>query len=636
MLTKLASRNRVAMLHDTAMAALSFVLALYLRLGDQFAAYTDDYVLYGTALFTAISLAVFSGMKFYRSLWRYASVRDLINITKAVTLIVLIFFPLLFLVTRLEGVPRSVPLINWLLLVVMLGAPRFAYRLWKENHAGLPFSLAGAEKIPVLLVGATSRAELFLRDLSCTVSAPYRVVAITDDRKELIGRSIHNVRIRGSLEHTVEKLTKLGLRPQKVIVTDDAMDGDALRLLLEQTDALGIPLARLPRLTEFKSGASNTLDVRPIAVEDLLGRSQTARDREFMRQFVAGRKVLITGAGGTIGSELVRQVAEFAPSELILLERSEFHLYEIDREMGDKKPEMLRQAILGDVRDTLFINRLFATTRPEIVFHAAAIKHVPIAEANAEEAMLINVKGTQNVADACARTGTKAMVLISTDKAVNPTNVMGASKRLAERYCQGLATGSKAADKTRFITVRFGNVLGSTGSVVPLFQQQLAKGGPLTVTHAEMERYFMTVREAVELVILASAEGSNLEQHGAIFVLDMGKPVKIIDLAHQMIRLAGLRPGIDVKVEFTGLRPGEKLHEELFYDSENLMKTPHESLMLAHPDNTPAPGQLYEQLQMLYATCDRRDEADALRWLARLVPEYRPAPPVPAAKAVGA
>ncbi len=408
-----------------------------------------------------------------------------------------------------------------------------------------------------------------------------------------------------------------------------------MRRLLDLTDQRGMTLARLPRLTEFKSGAGDPIELQPIAIEDLLGRVQTKLDRDGMERLIEGRRILVTGAGGSIGSELVRQIAGFRPARLTLLDNAEFQLYTVDLELAEKHPDLPRQAIFADVRDPAHMDAIVAGDRPDVVFHAAALKHVPLVESNPVEGVLTNVIGTRNTAEACRKAGVAAMVLISTDKAINPSSVMGATKRLAECYCQALDLAERARARreggpaTRFVTVRFGNVLGSTGSVVPLFQRQLAAGGPLTVTHPQVTRYFMTVREAVELVLQASAVGieSRAEDSGKIYVLDMGEPIKIADLARQMIRLAGLRPDKDVEITYTGLRAGEKLSEELFHDLEPLVSTEHPGLRLASPRTT--------NLELLARGLDdladkaashQRDEVLAL--LHRLVPEFhRAAPP---------
>jgi O-antigen biosynthesis protein WbqV len=400
-------------------------------------------------------------------------------------------------------------------------------------------------------------------------------------------------------------------------------------------------IARLPRLTDFRSGPGDQggeqIEVRPIAIEDLLGRTQTKLDRAAMRRLIEGRRVLVSGAGGTIGAELLRQVATAAPAELTLLDYSEYLLYGADLELGERHPELPHRAVLADVREPGRLDEVLAERQPELVFHAAALKHVPMVEANPIEGVLTNAIGTRNMADACRRAGVAGMVLISTDKAINPASVMGASKRLAESYCQAMdiAERERAAraggPATRFVTVRFGNVLGSTGSVVPLFQRQLAAGGPLTVTDPAMTRFFMTVREAVELVLQASALGLEAAGGGGgtgkIYVLDMGQPVRIVDLARQMIRLAGLRPDKDVAIVTTGVRPGEKLAEELFHDKEPMVATGHPGLLLAAP-RTLNQEFLSRGLNELAELAAARKRDEVLAALARLVPEYqRAAPP---------
>jgi O-antigen biosynthesis protein WbqV len=403
--------------------------------------------------------------------------------------------------------------------------------------------------------------------------------------------------------------------------------------LLARAEAVQVPLVRVPVATDVRALDDDSFKPRPIAIEDLLGRPQTVLDRDRMREMIVGKRVLVTGAGGTIGSELARQIADYGPAQLTLLDHSEYALYSVDLEISERKPDLRRRSILADVRDRARVMAVMAEEVPELVFHAAALKHVPVVETHPVEGVLTNVVGTRNVAEACTAAGVSAMVLISTDKAVNPSSVMGATKRLAECACQWL----NAESATRYVTVRFGNVLGSTGSVVPLFQRQLAAGGPLTVTHPEVTRYFMTVREAVELVLEATVLGLEDEGQGErIYVLDMGEPVRITDLARQMIRLAGLRPDADVKITFTGLRPGEKLNEELFHTAETLAPTRYSGIQLAATRTVDA-ATLARGLGELEAAARARDPATSLALIARLVPEYsgvRPADlPVSAAAA---
>ena len=618
------NRNLIAAIHDTGMAAISFLLALYLRLNDDQLHLIAHLIRPGVILFSAVCFASFHYMRLYRGLWRYASMQDVLAIVKSVSLAILVFAALLFLINRLEGVPRSVLFINWMLLLFMLSAPRFAYRALRDRTFSFKLTLDEERKIPVLLIGGNDAAELFIRGLARESMAPYEVVAIADNDPQRKNRYIHRVPIYGGtdiLPIILRKLKRKNKAPQKLILTDEEITGAELEALLAIAEEFGLPLARLPRLGELKQNAPDTRQLRPIAVEDLLGRVQNMLDKTSMQKLVAGKRVVVTGAGGTIGGELTRQVASYGPSELVLIEVSEFNLYQIEREIRGLFPDVNLRPLLCDVRASEHVNSIFAAYKPELVFHAAAIKHVPIAEFNIEEAVLTNVFGSRNIADACLAHGAQAMVMISTDKAVNPTNVMGASKRLAESYCQALGELERGAGKTKFITVRFGNVLGSTGSVVPLFQEQLSKGGPLTVTHPEMTRYFMTVREAVGLVLQAAVFGVTSDKQECIFVLDMGKPVKIVDLAKQMILLAGLRPETDIQIKFTGLRPGEKLFEELFHFSENTAKTSHESIFLASPRFCDM-AHLRSSFEALFAACKARNDEEALSLLKQLVPEF--------------
>ena len=383
-------------------------------------------------------------------------------------------------------------------------------------------------------------------------------------------------------------------------------------------------LALIRRMYRLLRAAPNPVRM-PLAIEDLLNRPQIKHNRDAMALLVQGRRVLVTGAGGTIGSELARQVAALGPAEVVLLDQSEFALWQIDTELGERAPDIKRVAVMADIRDATRIAAIFTHHRPELVFHAAALKHVPMVEADPMEGLLTNACGTAIVADAARAAGAMAMVLVSTDKAVNPTSVMGASKRLAEIYCQALdILGRRTAAGMRCVTVRFGNVLGSTGSVVPLFERQLARGGPLTVTHPDMQRYFMTVREAVGLVLQATVSGlgpSDQNRDGGIFVLDMGAPVKIVDLARQMIRLAGLRADEDIEIRFTGLRPGEKLFEELFHGQEPLMATEFAGLLMARPRTGDA-RVIGHAMFAIETACRAGNRRVALAQLALMVPEF--------------
>jgi len=628
------NRPGLAFAHDLAMTAFGFVLAFLLRVGGA------TWTIYWDALALGLPLIVLFGalsylyFDLYCGIWRYASTSDLFQLTKAVTVTTLAFVIAMFFLTRLESVPRSIPIIYWFASITLLGGPRFMYRMMKDRRIDpLRFRLKD-DRIPVLLIGTDVRAELFIRSLAADPHAAYKVVGVVDDAARRVGRNIHGIKILGSIDdlrHIVERLGKQGQRPRRLVLSKMPRDIEPALMgrILDEAQHLGLQPCRLPSLTDFKdANGAGGMELRPIAIDDLLGRPPTVLDPGALKDLIAGRRVLVTGAGGSIGSELCRQIAAQAPGLLILLDSSEYNLYSIDLAIAEEEPSVARMPILCDVRNRQRISSIFQQYRPELVFHAAALKHVPLVENNPAEGVLTNCIGTRNVADAALAVGSVAMVLISTDKAVRPANVMGATKRIAESYVQALdvnaprLVGDSGSRPTRFMTVRFGNVLGSSGSVVPLFRRQLAHGGPLTVTHPNMERYFMTIGEAVELVLHASAYGAREgRERGKIFVLDMGKPVKIVDLAVQMIRLSGLRPDIDIKIEYTGLRPGEKLYEELLYEHETPLPSELAGVLIASPHIIDF--ALLDRIMNELANAALQEDMDkVLGILSNLVPDY--------------
>jgi len=617
------------------MAALSFAIALYLRLGDEWLTREPRLTLLYGLVFTAIAAAVFLVTGLYRGIWRYASLPDLFNIARAATLTVLVFLPVMFIFTRLETLPRSLLLIDWLVLIALLGGPRLGYRVFKDRGLDHLLERDRGGRVPVLLISTKDGADTFIRETVRDPNAVYRVIGMLSDTPARVGREIYGVPVVGTtddLEKVVANLGRRGQRPHKLVITTPGLSGAEVGRLFDRADALAIPLARLPRLTEFRqthaASAGAAIDLaRPIALEDLLGRPQAVLDREAMAHLIRGRRILVTGAGGTIGSELARQIAALTPACLVLIDNSEYLLYAIDGELRERWPDLTIRPLLADVRDRVRVDAVVDAEQPQIVFHAAALKHVPMVEANPVEGVLTNVIGTRNVIEAARSHGASMAVMISTDKAVDPASVMGATKRLAEAFCQALDLDEarRPAPGMRFVTVRFGNVLGSTGSVVPLFTRQLAAGGPLTVTHPDVSRFFMTVREAVELVLEASASGAasaDIQARGKIFVLEMGEPVKIVDLARQMIRLAGLIPERDVAISYIGLRPGEKLHEALFHADEAPIPTANPALRLASP-RTADYVMLGRSIDELEEHARAGRERRALDLLYRLVPEYR-------------
>ncbi|MCZ4281113.1 nucleoside-diphosphate sugar epimerase/dehydratase [Kiloniella laminariae] len=619
-------KSLVAFVHDLIMVAISFALALALRTDvTQPVLLPSGDLLPTWGFFIIVGAFSFWLLGFYKGIWRYASMNDLFNIIKAATLIMLIFVPVLFFWNRLEDIPRSSLIINWFILIFLLGAPRMLYRIWKDQGFRRIMEKNSHLRIPVFLIGADDLAEAFVRHISRDPGSLYEVVGILDPSGKEAGRRIHDIPVAGPLEklETALKVCSTTNRAPQRLVISTVLEREVMQFINAIAEKQALILDRLPNPTEFKSSNGENIEVRPIAIEDLLGRKQATLDRQGMRDLISDRRVLITGCGGSIGSELARQIASFGPAHLILLDSSEYNLYSIDLEIDENFPNLKRDAIIGDVRDRSRLEQVFERFKPELVFHAAALKHVPLVEANPVEGVHTNTLGTRNTADACRKAGVKTMVLISTDKAINPPNVMGASKRLAESYCQALDIAGRDEGKTRFVTVRFGNVLGSTGSVVPLFERQLRAGGPLTVTHPDITRYFMTIREAVELVLQTMTLGAELGSNdaGKIYVLDMGDPVKIVDLAKQVIRLGGFEPDQEVMIEYTGLRPGEKLYEELFHESEPLLPTNHNSLKLASP-RTADLEFMIQSLDHLSQLIQKRDRPGVIAQLRRLVPEY--------------
>jgi len=553
-----------------------------------------------------VQMAAYAFFRVQRGVWRYISMPDLLRILKAGVIGALTIFIVLFLLFRLEQIPRSLPVLYLLLLLGGWTTVRLGYRRLKERSQSL---LAGGER--VLIVGAGQAGEYLVRDLLRNARGRYQPVALVDDLKRRIGHDVHGIPVVGECVQIPELTDSLAI--DLIILAVPSADSVAMRRLVGLCEDAGVPFRTLPPLADILSGASAIGQLREVSLDDLLGRDPVQLDWDAISGALGQRQVLVTGAGGSIGSELCRQLVRLRPKALVLADNGEFNLYVIEHELRRDNPDLNLEAHLCDVVDTIALEQLMQSHDFDVVFHAAAYKHVPLLEHQIREAMRNNVLGTRNVADAAHRHGCSEFVLVSTDKAVNPANVMGATKRLAEIYCQNLNQRSN----TRFLTVRFGNVLGSTGSVVPLFRQQIASGGPVTVTHPDIERFFMTIPEACQLILQAATIGDG----GEIFVLDMGQPVKIRDLAEQMIRMSGKRVGADIEISFTGLRPGEKLYEELFHSKEALQPTGHAKIFLARHREVD-----WDQLLLAYArieqACADADEQALLQELKVLVPEY--------------
>jgi O-antigen biosynthesis protein WbqV len=627
-------RMLAPLIYDAAASGAAFALAYNMALGGTWAAGKTPNLqplVPGAAAFALIGAVIAYWQQQHRAVWRYTSLSDAIRIVRVSILTTLVFIPLLIWAPLIDNTPRLAPVLAFFLMAAFLAAPRVVARSSADGRTPRPFTThprLNPQSVPVMVVGQPQRIEPFIRELHRDSHRAYTVVGILTEGGDWHGRHIHEIAVLGGpgdMAGAMAFLAQRRIRPQRLIIADDEVGEAGISRYLDMASDHGLTVGRLPRLMDFSDDtAAQARVARPIAIADLLGRPQAVLDRAALSKLLQGQRVLITGAGGSIGSELARQICGFAPSRLVLLENSEFNLYSIGQELdglvANGGGNAARRDVLCDVRDAGALQRIFSEERPDIVFHAAALKHVPLVEANPVQGVHTNVIGTRNLAEVCAKYAVRAMVMISTDKAVNPHNIMGATKRWAEAYCQAM---DLAEGDTRFTAVRFGNVLGSNGSVAPLFQKQLDAGGPITVTHPEVTRFFMTIPEAVQLVLQASATGLAAQApRGEVYVLDMGKPIKILDLARQMIRLSGKQPDVDIKIEFIGLRPGEKLHEELVHEHENHTASTANGGAFAVSPRTTDLAILRRQIGELERAVGLQDEDKVIRLIRAAVPEF--------------
>ncbi|WP_093234816.1 nucleoside-diphosphate sugar epimerase/dehydratase [Sinorhizobium sp. NFACC03] len=628
-------KNGALYVADLASAGVALLVALILRYGPGGLSDRPEAVevlAWSSIQYLAVCGVMFPLSGLYSRNWKYGSVGDLLIIVRAVILTSLVLVTLLFFSTRLTDMPRTVVPLQSLLLISFLAASRLSFRADeflppKSKRPVQAESEGHRHRVPLLLVGAGNAADLYLRALCRDPDAPYLPVACLDSSEAQVGSTLRGVPIVGTLndlEQIVADLRSIGKQPCHIVYTEplSSFDEAASGELLRAADRLGIAVSRLSSATEFKkTNNENPYELRSIEMTDLLERPQATLDRDAIRELITGRHVLVTGAGGSIGSELTRQIAACDPAEVVLVDNTEFNLYSIDLCLNEEFPSVRHSSYLCSVRRSQRVNEIFERHLPELVFHAAALKHVPMVQINPCEGVLTNVIGTMNVANAAKRFGALAMVQVSTDKVVNSASIMGMTKRLAELYCQALdLDGLESGRGPRFMTVRFGNVLGSSGSLIPLFKRQLAKGGPLTVTDPAMTRFFMTIREAVELTLQASAYGFQKQiGQGEIFVLDMGEPVKVIDIARRMIRLAGFVPDKDIHIEIVGCRPGEKLFEELFDETDKRIPSAIPGVLGAVPHAVPS-TVLKSAFQRMQRHAERCDERGVLTGIAELLP----------------
>jgi len=606
----------IAFSHDMLWALFSFWVAFSLR----YSVYPwglpttalEQALPYSVIVFFINSI-VFHFFGLYQGIWRFSSVEDLLRVLKGATTSALFTFIAIFFWNRLENVPRSIFLIQWLLLVMGLGGGRFFYRVWKDNRLHkMHRSLAVSKR--VLIVGAGTAGEYLAREIHRNPALNLDVIGFVDDDHLKKERTIHGHKVLGKPEDIPSLVPNYSI--DEIYIALPSATGDQIKRIVEYCQKSSAKFKTLPRMNDILSGRIELSLLRNVELEDLLGREAVKLDTTSIGQMIAGKTILVTGAGGSIGSELCRQILRFNPKRLVLFELCELFLYELEMELKRLDLGVEIVAVIGDVRNRARVRSVFQAEKPDLVLHAAAYKHVPMMEAHPGEAIHTNVFGTRIVAEEAVAASISKFVMISTDKAVNPTNVMGTTKRVAEMVCQNLNRQSQG--RTQFITVRFGNVLGSNGSVIPLFKKQIERGGPITITHPEITRYFMSIPEASQLVLQAGAMGKG----GEIFVLDMGESVKIVDLVKEMVKLSGLTLGEDIQIEFTGLRPGEKLYEELFEESEELVPTEHKKVRVARGRGLP---EHFEE--MISIMCEGpllENKIAYMEQLQKLVPEYRP------------
>ncbi len=606
-------RSFGAFMHDVIVAFVAWDLSFLLRFNFEIPTIFNVH-LYETVFWVVlVQSIVFVLFGLYQGVWRFASIPDLKRIIKAVAVAAITVAALLFMINPPVVVPRTVLILDPILLVLLMGGTRFAYRAWKEHRL---YGLSHLRGEPVILIGASELAVALLKDLSR--SEQWRVIGLLDENKVMHGRLLMGVRVLGAIEQLPEIASKFNVEHIIIALPPEAHLQRRQAVMLANTNEL--TALTVPVVDDLMSGKVSISQIRKVEVEDLLGREAVNLDNQGLQQLIEHHTVLVSGAGGSIGSELCRQILKYKPNRLVCFDVSEYALYQLEQELLQNLDKAELIFVTGDVKNEQRVKQLLSEYLPKVVFHAAAYKHVPLMEThNVAEALSNNVLGTYVLANASMQAKVEKFVFISTDKAVNPTNVMGASKRLAEMVCQSLEGGAKS--KTHFVMVRFGNVLGSSGSVIPKFREQIAKGGPVTVTHPEITRYFMSIPEAAQLVMQAGLMGKG----GEIFVLDMGEPVKIAELAKDMIRLSGFQQD-EIKISYTGLRPGEKLYEELLADDELTQPTPHSKLRIAIARK--ADATWVKKLLKWVESCQVADEISIKKQLAFWVEEYVESAPI--------
>lgn len=599
--------NKTAIIiHDFVMTALAWQFAWLIRFNLDFQLFNWQLSLYTLPVVLVVQGLVYRRFKLHRGLWRFASLPDLWNILRAVMIGTLGITLALFIWSRLQGIPRSILVLYPILLMFFLGGPRLVYRMWKDHSFNFK-PVSDAKR--VLIIGAGRAGEMLIRDM--LRDGQYQPVGLIDDNPRLADSSMHDIRVLGKVEDIPDICRRKDV--SIIFIAVPSATNLQMQKIVTYCEETQCAMCTLPKMQDMVSGRVSLNALREVSIEDLLGREKVELDWKIIQNGLTNKVVMVSGGGGSIGSELCLQIAGLNPAALIIFERSEFNLYNIERSLLMSHPDLKVHAILGDLCDAEKVDHVLRTHQPDVIFHAAAYKHVPLLQMQVREAVRNNILATRNLAEAAIKYHCDKFVFISTDKAVNPANVLGASKRVAEMYCEW----KNRQSATGFITVRFGNVLDSAGSVVPLFREQIKNGGPVTVTHPEITRFFMTIPEACQLIMQAGAMG----QGGEIYVLDMGEPVKIAYLAGQMVRLSGRIPGQDIEIVYTGLRPGEKLFEELFYENEGQDATCHPKILLARHTAIDWSG-FAARIKQMEKSCSTFEEDRLHSLLEELVPVH--------------
>lgn len=592
-------KTYIAICYDSLSVFLSICLSYFLRFNQLDLNQYKDSIF----LFSFIQISCLHYFKLYRGVWRFSSTPDLLRVIKSVSLATIICTIILFFYDRLQSVPRSIFIINWFISIVSLGGGRFIYRLWKDNR-----KINKSENI--LIVGAKEGERLY-REIKSSSNYHYNVIGFLDKDPQYKNRTIHGLPILGFLDNLEIQLKKHSI--DKIFIATPDLKSDDLSIIIDKALPFNIEVKKIPNFIHILSGKIELSLLRKISPEDLLMREPVNLELDKLNQMIENKIVLVTGGGGSIGSEICLQISNLNPKKLIIYDLSEYFLYEIETKLREYFPSLDIIPVLGNISDKEHLEFIFDKYHPQIIFHAAAYKHVPMVEINPLITIRTNILGMKNLGDVAIKFKAEKVVIISTDKAVNPTNVMGATKRIAEIIGQNF---QRNFNTTKFVIVRFGNVLGSNGSVVPRFKKQIEKGGPITVTHPDINRYFMSIPEACQLVLQAGSMGNG----GEIFILEMGEPIKIVELAEQMIKLSGLRPYIDIDIQYTGLRPGEKLYEELIALNEKTIKTNHQKIKVAISETNST--HLNEKINLLISLKHDTNFSKISTLIKEIIPEF--------------